>query len=402
MIGSLLGFLAVLFLLFYQGINENLINWNAITPFLITFPFLFLLIEAFSFLFLLNPLEKASKNSSPHIFSLIKKNKTLLLFSFFLFSFAIFSLLLAAFAPFESRYPLAIWLFFFGVSFDCLKFLLTQERSYLDPFSAIWQFKAEGIKEIQNQKEIELCSSIDALAETSTKAIKNESPSLANTAIDAIQELSHVFLESSKSISHQNQDKEMQSLGIQDKVTYILAYLFQKLNFISDKALQEKLEPVVSFLITATGKIALHAAKCDMTLSISPLLHFGKFSVKAVEQNFLDAGVRATCTLLEIAKVIVNEIDLKYLEIQEPFFCLIGQLETISKELFKQDKSIKIALLAQPFIDLKTLFQSEALATHQDTPVIQKDLDRILAELQMLETVMRTMPPIGASLTDLK
>lgn len=394
MIGTLLGFLAAFFLLFYPGIEDKSINWNTFTPFLISFSLLFLLLEGLSLLLFLNPLEKAANTNSLHLFGLIKKNKSLIFFSLFLFFFALFSLFVGGFIPFQKNYTLAIWFVLFGAAFDCLKNILVLGQNYLDPFSAIKQFKLQGIKEIQNQKEIELCNTLDAIAESCIKAIKAESPSLANNAIDALLDLSRHFLESSKSISHQNQDKEMNNLGIQDKVTYILAYLFQKIDFIFKKALKNDLEPVLNFTTTSVGKIAFYAAKCDMTLPVQPLIHFGKFAITAVQHKFLDVGVRSICALLEIAKAIVAEVDLKYVEIQEPFLCLIGQLENISKEIFKEDKKIKMMLLTQPFLDLKELFEQETLASHQDTPIIQKDLDRILAEYQILETVMRTMPPM--------
>ena len=62
-----------------------------------------------------------------------------------------------------------------------------------------------------------------------------------------------------------------------------------------------------------------------------------------------ESVITATCVLLEVARTIINEIDLTYYEIEDPFLSIINGLEVLSKEAFKRDKTININLLIQPF-----------------------------------------------------
>ena len=73
---------------------------------------------------------------------------------------------------------------------------------------------------------------------------------------------------------------------------------------------------------------------------------------------------------------------------------LITQLHEITKEAFKQDKSINISMLTQPFRDMKAFFASEKLAQHQDTPVIVDRINQVIGEFDALEVILKTLPPI--------
>lgn len=398
MIGSFFGFLVALYLLYNPEFSEKYANFNILVPIFIAFSIVFILIENLCMALAFGPLQKACRQISPHLLNLFKKDRIFKLVNGWLFIFALATLALTMdiliFNTVNKNILIGIWVILFGLSFDCLQYSLRRVISYLNPFSVLDKFKEEGIKNIQDEHEIDLCDQFDALSETAIKGIQSTSPFLTNYAINGLQNLSRVFLESSKSIGHRQTDSQTSALGIQDKVTYTLSYLFQRIDFIFQKALDEKLEMVLSYLVTAMGKITLYCAKYDMTLCVHPLLYLGKFAKKSVENKFQDVGVRATCTLLEVAKEMVAEIDMTYLEIQETFLCLSGQIENIAKESLRQDKSTKILVLAKPFLDLKELFKTDKMASHQDTPVIVQDLDRIIAEFQIYDSVMRSIPPM--------
>lgn len=159
------------------------------------------------------------------------------------------------------------------------------------------------------------------------------------------------------------------------------------------KANELRIEPIASALVSAMGKISISAAGYDLSLMSYPLHFLGKFALAAMEQDLGDAGERASCVLVEVAREVVEKVDLTYAELQEPFFTLIGQLENIAKEIFRKDKSVSFRILTQPFDDLKALFRSEKMVAHQDTPIIIGDIDRVLDEFTQLETVMKTIPP---------
>lgn len=401
MIGSLFGILAALFLI-YRPIELPL---NILIPLMIAVPLILLVITNMRLALAWSPLQKATKSVTPHLLNLFKKDRVLSVVTGWFFIFNIVSFIMALnIYTVNSYYQnvfTAIWMLFFGISFDCLQITFKRICNYLNPFAILDNFEKAGIRDIQNDHDIDFYDQIDAISETAVKGMENKTPFLTKYALKNIQNLSRIFLESSKSLTHRETDKEMQSLGVKDKVTYTLSYILQRIDSIFQKALSDKSETVLNSIVTETGKIAIHSANCDISLSLYPLINLGKFATKAVENKFQNVGILALCTLREIAKEIVSGQDLTYMEIQESFLCLIGQMENISKELFKLDKTTKIMILIEPFIEIKELFEGDKMMNHQDKEVIVKDLERVIGEFQILDSVMRTMPPMTA-ITDTK
>ena len=97
--------------------------------------------------------------------------------------------------------------------------------------------------------------------------------------------------------------------------------------------------------------------------------------------------------LLEVAKKILTEVNITYLEIRDTFFTLISQLEDISKETFRQNRDID-AGLEYPLLELRALFEPRRWPKHGDTLVILKTLGRVTGEFDALGMVLRTVPPI--------
>jgi hypothetical protein len=210
-------------------------------------------------------------------------------------------------------------------------------------------------------------------------------------------------MESCKSIGHLSvKDKDQTTkdtdLGKDaDEINYILFYLLERLNFIYEQALKEKLEGVCSHMVSVLGKITISSAKFDLSLASTPIFFIGQIANKSLEQGSQEIADKATFTLMEISKVILNEIDFTYFDLKDPFFSIITQLDIIGKATFKRDKSINIKILIQPFLDLKELFKSEKASKHQDCNAIVGNINRILGEYEALDMIMRTIPPLPKS-----
>jgi hypothetical protein len=394
MTGTLFGLLIAAFLLYYKDFPTNLIEYK---NYFFIAPLILLLINNIIHAFSLVPLQKSGRQITPHLLNMYNKDRMFQLGNGWLIIFAllsfVFTLKLQIFENHQT-FLLSLWITFFGFSLDTLFCTIKRLLNYLNPFKVLDFIKTNGIKNIQDEHEIDLCDQFDAITETAIKNIESTNPFVVTYALNHIQALIRIFLESSKSIGHSAQDSQTEALGITDKVTYTLSYLFHRIDFIFQNALDKRLETVLSALVTTMGKITLYTAKCDMTLTVPPLIYCGKFATQSIQNKFPEVGVRASLTLLEVAKEILSTVDLTYQEIQETFLCLIGQLENIAKESFKQDKNMKIMILNQPFLELTELFKSEKMMNHQDTEKILKDLERIRAEFQILETVMRTIPSV--------
>lgn len=346
----------------------------------------------------LSPLQKAEQNLTPRLLEMFKKDHHFRYVNFWLVIFALASYGAALDFIFlgllKKNIVLAIWIILLGISIDLINHLFKRISGYFNPFVVVELFAHEAKESIQDEREIDLCGWIDALTEVSLKAIQRSSVSLSNKCIDEIQMISKTFLESSKSISHHEQDSQTKALGITDKVSYTLFYLFQRLEFINNTALEKRIETIGNSLIAALGKISIYAAKYDLSISSYPIHYLGKFAESWLQKNFLEVGVKATLTMLEVSKVIINEVDVTYSDLKDPFLSIISHLEEIAKETFRKDKKTSIQVLTQPFRDLKFLFNNEKVSSHQDTPVIIQNIDRVLAEFETLETVLKTMPPI--------
>lgn len=398
MIGTLLGFVIALLVVIYPGFIADLPNQNLLALALAAISTLTLFIRYFLTGLSFAPLNRMELKATPRIILLFKQDRRMQLLSGYLTGFTIISCFMALNVSFihlfDKTLLIAAWAILFGVSLDTLQLYSKRILSYLNPYSTSRLIAEEGVRCIQSGREIDLDKWLDSLSETGIKAIINAAPSLSLDAIDHFQELLKTFLSTATTITSLKESKQASEVELGDKISYTLFYALKRLEMINEKALEHRSEIVLNHLITTIGKIIIYAAKYDFSITTEPLHTFTRLTDRARESGYSDITIRASLTLLQLSKMLVSEIDVTYLEIKETFLDIIGKMETLAKDSFKADKSIKIAILMQPFLELKELFSSEKLSAHQDTAVIQQDINRILAEFQTLELVMKTIPPM--------
>jgi len=396
MIGTLSGVIVALILYFYPLPTEDHSNLNSLAFIFVGLAALLLFIQFISLFFSWIPLQQAEQNTSSHILTLFKSDLKLRAATAWLVVFNLASLLIAIHPPFfnvvNKTVLIAIWILLFGISIDSLFYYFKRTMNYFNAFGAVHMFAQAGENCIKQEREVDLCDWLDALTEVAVKGAQSNNSPLCVNALNKMQRLGRNFLESSKSIGHSSQDAQTKEFGITDKISYTLFNLFQRMDLINEKVVDKKMEIASNHSVTNMGKLAISSAKCDMSIAVHPLHYLRLFAGRAQNKGMADVGVRASLTLLEVAKTILNEIDVTYLEIKEPFLSIVGGLEEIAKEAFKQEKSTSIKVLMDPFIQLRALFKSEKVVSHQDTPVIILDIDRVLVEFQTLETVLQMMP----------
>lgn len=358
----------------------------------------FLLLLPVGYMFAWSPLQKAEQNSTPRILEMFHKDSHVHLASAWITVFSLATLVLASDLLFPSlshkSWFFPAWLVLLGLSIDAITLFVKRIFSYVNPFSVVKIFTQQAKTSIQNDRELDLCDSIDALSEVAIKGIQQHSSSICHEALSQEQVIIKQFLQASKSIAHTTQDAQMKTLGVKDKVSYTLFYLYQRLDIVFEKALKNQLEPTCSLIATIFGKISVDAAKYDVSLVSAPLRFLGKCAKRAQDHGFEETALTSSCIFLEVAKEIISEIDLTYYEIKDVFLSIINGLEVLSKDAFKKDKTMSIALLMQPFKELRSLFDNEKMKNHQDTPVILQNIDRVLGEYEALLIVMNTMPVI--------
>lgn len=398
MIGTLLSIVIALFLYFSHIGTFVVPNIEIMGVILIAVATLFLFLPTLALALSWAPLQHAEQHLTPRISEFFRKDRHIKIAHTILLLFPLLSYVLAIdvlfLQVFSRNVVLSLWIVLLGIALDALYFLIKRISSYLDPFYLVDILVHESNVSIQQDRELDLCYYIDALAEIGIRAIQRTSMSLCSHVVDAMQKVIKVFFESSKSIGHVSTSDGVKALGISDKISYTLFFLLQRLELINDKAAEQKLEPVCSNIVIALGKIVISSAKFDITVTNYPLHFLGRITLKSQDHGLTEVGHKAILTLLEVAKGILTEIDVTYLELKDPFFTLISQMHEIEKKMFKQDKTIKVQFLIQPFLELKELFQNEKMASHQDTAVIIQDINRVLAEFAALEEVLRSMPLI--------
>ena len=377
---------------------EAALNPSLIATVMIVVATLFVAVLAFELPLAWIPLHQAEQNVTPGILEMFRKDKVVKLINAWLGFFALFSFFLALVLSSIEWIPkyavLGAWILLLGASLDLIYHFTQRIMRYLNPIATVDLFAKGAIESIQEEREIDLCNWIDGITEIAYKAIQRNSTMLANEALSQLQKIARLFFISSKSISHHAQDEQTKAFGITDKVSYTMFYLYQRLELVFDKALQSKLEPTCSQIITILGKIAIDGAKFDISMATPPLRSMGKLLRQAEEAGLGEVGLKGSCTLLEVAKAIINDIDITYCELQDPYLSIINTLEDLAKMEFRRDKAVSIQLLKQPFYDLKELFTTGKAAGHQDAPIILQNIDRVIGEFDALEMVMRTIPTI--------
>lgn len=344
------------------------------------------------------PLQKAELNSTPRIMEMFRKDRHVRFAGVWLIIFLLGSLAmiidLLYLHSFNPTWELMLWTVMFGIAVDITWHFVKRVMGYLNPFVVINMFTHQARSCIQNNREIDLCHWIDALSEIAIKAVQRNSTSICNLALSEEQEIGRLFLEASKSIAHPEQDTETKAMGITDKVSYTMHYMYQRLDMVFDKAVRNRFETTCSHIVTLLGKISIDAAKYDVSMASAPLRFIGKCGKRAQDEGLEETALTASCTLFEVGKAILTEIDITYYEIKDPFLSIINGMEILSKGAFQRDKNMNLILLIQPFKDLKALFETGKAKGHQDTPIIMSNIDRVIGEFEALRLVMSTIPPI--------
>lgn len=348
---------------------------------------------------ILNPLNQLEQKLIPNLMNLLRHNFPLrlgrfLLFLFPLLSFVCVAILLAVDVPYQKWLFLG-WIVTFGLSLDVLRDSWLRLVNFLNPTYLVEHFSQEAKIAIQNDKDQTLWQSLDGLSEICLRSVEKSKLALSAQTLQTFPPIIHAFFASSKSIAHFNADQTVEKETGRDEASYTIFYLLQRLELINDKALHNRLETICRQMIMTMGKLIVYGAQYDLSMVSFPTHFLTKFGLKAQQHHFDEVAVLTTSTLLEISKTIIQDIDLTYADLQDPFRAIINGLAAIARNTFKKDKQTNIKVLTQPLIDLKAFFETEKMAKHRDTPVIIQEINGVLEEFQVLEQMMHSIPTIS-------
>lgn len=345
-----------------------------------------------------SPLQKAEQNITPRIVEMFNKDThlkwgTVAIFILPLLSLVLFVLEIYAF-HIEKTYIFLAWIVILGISLDIYRSLLKRMTSYLDPFKVASMLSAEAKEYVEKNQIDEISTTIDSLAEISARAVERSNSSLASESISELKEIGVNFLKSAKNLTNLDQDLKSMEQAHEDKVGYTLYYLLNRFEMVFDRVVPKKFEPLCNQIISSIGRVTISAAKYDISLATIPFQSIGQLTLKAQAAGMKEVAIKSQILLIEVAKTILKEIDVTYLELKTPFLTLINYLDQIAEETFRLNKNTNIQVLLSPFMELKELFKSPALEKHQDTPLILVELERAMDSFKALQMVMNTIPPI--------
>ena len=363
--------------------------------------FVLFFIYALSLIFSWSPIQKVQQNLTPRILDVFNKDKKIRLAGIYLSLLILFFLYMAIndslVKVLGERINTAISFILLGIGIDFTLLVLSRMTHYINPFNIASECTHQAIKSAMSGDDQELTQWIEAVAEVGINSAGRSLPSLCNQAVTDLQLITKEYLSASKSFAHRVEKK---AEGESDPVSFTLFFIFQRIEIIFSKALEMGLEPIISTVISSLGKITIDSAKYDMSLSTYPIHYLGTLALKAQKKGMDEIGDKALVTYIEVAKIILRDLDVTYLELQEPFFTMIGKMEEISKEIFKMNKEINIGILIAPFKQLKSLFEGEKLINQQDSQLIINDLNRVINEYEQLQIVLKTLPPISSLTTE--
>lgn len=345
------------------------------------------------------PLQKGEQNMTPRLIEMFEGDRTrkmaaAALTLFPLLSIAFF-IALNHIGQIDKSILFMIWLILLGGVFDCAQSYLSRLTAYINPFQATQFFKDKAKSNIKQDQLDSLIDNIDALSEMALRALERLNTSLATQTIGELREIGDFLMKSAKGFVILNEETKNREEKHVDKVSYALFYLINRLEMIHEKASYRGLEPLSSQVLSALGRVTISAAHYDLSLVTYPILTLGRAALLALQEKLKEGAIKGQIILLEVAKGILKESDLTYMELKAPFFTLIDNLDKISKEIFKQDKNIPIQTLIQPFLQLKEILNDPRITNHQDYVVIQKEIDRTLAEYSALQAVLSSMPAVS-------
>lgn len=267
------------------------------------------------------------------------------------------------------------WIILLGLAMDAALHVVRRVLVFNDPQAVLNEISKAS------SRYWDIYSRLDALTETAYKAFVDSHIALSESALEHVEEVIENHLE--------KEGKEEKQPG---ELNYFLCYVFQHLDPLVREAVAYHCDPIVSKVVLLSGKIALHLFSIRPEEMSLPLHYLAEYVSLAIEQGLSEVGIKGSVTLQTIAKEILKRDDLEKSNLKDGFFILIDHLDSISKAIFKKDKTTNIALLQDPFRELLEYFKMGKMKDHPDAAAIQMELVRVLAEYQALENVMLTMP----------
>jgi hypothetical protein len=251
-----------------------------------------------------------------------------------------------------------------------------------NPYHLLKGYQDKAFDAVSQTNEPAICDWIEAIQEVALKALHKSETPLVSAALDSQLQIGKNFLSAPNTLDL-------------SKIGYVMFFLYERLKVLFEKGLSEKQEPVCMQIITTYGKLALHSMGTHPHFAGYALTFIGDLAEKGVKLGMREIGVKTGLMLIELTKSVANDISLDEYDLREPLLGIVKNLEEISSELYRQDKTMPIDVIKEPFLQLKTVLVSSKSSDHPTIVMVICDIDRVLAQFQELELILKTIPSIG-------
>jgi len=374
--------IAILFLIVFTLIFQGATTLGFLPIIALVAGTLFFLMTPFVKGLTMLPLQAASVETSSRAYHFARRDIRLVLLTLVWISFALFSFFVAAFSA-DWLFP--IWAIWLGLSIDAIYLHAYAATGYADPYQLVETCFNNGKRSFDAKHHQEFCTAIDSMAEISLKALYQRSLPLTTEGVSKLDQLAELYLKAKREQPPQEEMKE--------QVSYTLGFLLHRVQMLFEQAAEDRLEVVANQIVLSMSKLTMSVVKFDMELSSLPLHFLENFFQTAKDYELKEVSINSSIILLEMAKSVLHDPDLREGQISTFMFALIEQMERVAKEMFREDKNTPISLLTDPFRELKQLIETK-LPPFPDSEAISADLDRVLIAFQALESVLKSVPNI--------
>ena len=182
--------------------------------------------------------------------------------------------------------------------------------------------------------------------------------------------------------------------GFSDRVTdleYRALYLFDNLEVFARRSIDKTLFPLTQEILGRVIRLSGNLLSQLPSLATAGIETGGRIIQALVQKGYLETAEKGLFTFVQGVR------SLKYLPVGLGDFLIrvVIEVEKGIESIYLADKTRSVKSLMVPLAELKRVFQEERFASHPETLLGQRELDRVVGVFKTLETVLLTTP--GAS-----
>lgn len=393
MTGTLLSLIAAIFF----GLHAFETGWQPsfASPFFFVTSLLFVFVAFLGTAFVWKSVLRIQTKAMGGAQELYMKDGRLHLSLCYLFAFTLFSLYLTLAQP-QSAMVFYLWLVAFGAGFDLLCLYFRRSFQYTSvPF--LLEMTAHDLeKAVKNNDEAKAFEWLEVAIDACAKATRKQHIRLASTALNGVQMLMERYCLQLARSEMMFRPQNGSGITFLDKVNSMCIFVSERLMWVFEAALDERVAPIAENIIGQFGKMSVFFARHNPDVASIPLSFLEKCSRIAKNAEQYDLLIRISLTLSETSKQLLAYTKERNESFRDLIMTSIGGLEQVVKMIYKQNREVNVALLMQPFAEIGEFIGSDKMQAFPNRDDVIKEIRRILTEFQALQVVTKnveTMAP---------